>query len=115
MKLLDNLGLRDITYLLAAMLALLAVSWFAPLPPALLGNGLMPLWLHEASEIFAIVIAMLVFGVAWNSYKSERYGNLLILACGLLAVGLIDFVHMLSFEGMPDFITPAGVEKSINF
>ena len=64
MKLLDNLRLRDIVYLLAGMLALLAVIWFASMPAALFGSGIMPLWLHNASEIFAIVIAMLVFGVA---------------------------------------------------
>ena len=39
----------------------------------------------------------------------------MILACALLAVGLIDFAHMLSFKGMPDFITPSGPEKAINF
>ncbi|MEW6500237.1 MAG: MASE3 domain-containing protein, partial [Thermodesulfobacteriota bacterium] len=31
------------------------------------------------------------------------------------AVGLIDLAHTLSFNGMPDFVTPASVEKAINF
>ncbi|HEX5538672.1 MAG TPA: EAL domain-containing protein [Methylophilaceae bacterium] len=114
MRLLDNLGLRGIGMLLAAMLALLLAISVAPLPASTTG-GIMPLWLHNASETFAIVIAMLVFGIAWNSHKVERQGNLLILACGLFAVGIGDFLHMLSFKGMPVFVTPSGPEKSINF
>lgn len=57
----------------------------------------------------------MVFGVAWNAYSSERHGNIMILAVGLLAVGVIDFAHALSFKGMPDFVTAADPEKAINF
>ena len=32
-----------------------------------------------------------------------------------LAVGLSDFLHVLSYAGMPVFITPSGAEKAINF
>jgi diguanylate cyclase (GGDEF)-like protein/PAS domain S-box-containing protein len=115
MALMEKFGLRAISMLLAGMLALLAVIWLIPLPGPMQGSGFMPLWIHSGSETFAIVVAMLVFGVVWNSYRIERHGNLMILACGLLAVGLIDFMHMLSFTGMPDFVTPASVEKGINF
>ncbi|MEJ2529118.1 MAG: MASE3 domain-containing protein, partial [Gammaproteobacteria bacterium] len=66
------------------------------------------------AETFSIVISMMVFGIAWNSYSTERPGNIVILACALLAVGLIDFAHMLSFKGMPDFVTPSDPEKAIN-
>lgn len=58
---------------------------------------------------------MLVFGVAWNAYSKERAANIVILACACLAVGLIDFAHMLSFAGMPVWVTPSGPEKAINF
>ena len=30
-------------------------------------------------------------------------------------MGLVDFGHVLSYEGMPDFVTPAGTQKSISF
>ena len=113
-KLVQNTGL-GILSLLAGMLALLLLLWLTPLPSFLRGNGIMPLWVHTVSELFSIVVAVLVFGVAWNVYKAERHGNLLILACGLLAVGLVDALHMLSFVGMPDLVTPASPEKSINF
>ena len=75
----------------------------------------MSLPLHIAAETFSIVIAMLVFAIAWNSYEVDRASNMLILACGFLAVGLMDFGHMLSVRGMPDFVTPSGPEKGIQF
>ena len=71
--------------------------------------------MHAFAEMFGIVVAMLIFGVAWNAYSSERAGNVLILAVGFLAVGLINFAHILSGAGMPDLVTPAGHEKAVNF
>ncbi|MEO8717931.1 MAG: MASE3 domain-containing protein, partial [Burkholderiales bacterium] len=100
-------------FLIGATLLFLAV-WLAPkLHTSTTLAGYAPL--HTSMELFAIVISMLIFGVAWNAYSSERPGNVLILACGFLAVALVDFVHVLTFPGMPVFVTPAGIEKTINF
>ncbi len=71
--------------------------------------------LHTALETFSFVISFLVFGVVWNAYARERAGNLVILACVFLAVGLIDFLHTLSYKGMSAFVTPGDPEKAINF
>ncbi|MFH2133612.1 MAG: MASE3 domain-containing protein [Pseudomonadota bacterium] len=70
---------------------------------------------HLPVETASLIISMLVFGVAWNAYSKDRAANIIILACASLAVGLIDFAHMMSFAGMPDWVTPAGPEKAINF
>lgn len=75
----------------------------------------MPPWLHTVAELWAITIAIMTFTVVWNARLSERPGRMAILACGFLATGLIDAGHMMSFRGMPDFVTPAGAEKAINF
>lgn len=74
-----------------------------------------PLTLHTIEEFFAVVVSVLVFAVSWNAYSKERPGNILILACGFLAVGMLDFGHMLSYKGMPDFVTPAVPQKAIVF
>ena len=88
--------------------------WLLPTPHAFRGMAnYLPI--HMALEGFSIVVAMLVFAVTWNAYSSERPGNVIIIACAMLAAGMIDFVHMLSFKGMPEFITPSGAEKAINF
>jgi PAS domain S-box-containing protein len=100
---------------LAFLAAVLLLFWLSPPLRALQGVDIMPLWLHTLLETSSIVVAMLIFAVGWNAYSAERAGNILIIACALLAVGLIDMAHTLSYNGMPDFITPSGREKGINF
>jgi PAS domain S-box-containing protein len=106
--------MRATAWLLAgAMLPLLFV-WLVPAEFTLTGA---PGYgsLHAFIEMFAAVIAILIFGVAWNAYSSERAGNLLILASGFLAVGLIAFADILAWAGMPSFVTPGGHEEGTNF
>ena len=102
--------------LLSSLALVLLLVWLLPSSSELkLSHGWFPTWLHTSTEFFAITVAILVFSVTWHSYRAERAGNLLILACGFLAVGLLDFAHVLSYRGMPDFITPASPSKAINF
>ncbi len=74
-----------------------------------------PVSLHTVIEFAAIVIAFLVFSVAWHTSSIGQPGNILIIGCGFLAVGLIDMGHVLSYKGMPDFVSPSGPEKAIQF
>ena len=71
--------------------------------------------LHTFLETIAIVVAALVFGISWNAYRGERSAGALIMGAGFLAVALLDFGHVLSYAGMPNFVTPAGPEKAIWF
>lgn len=71
--------------------------------------------LHTAMHVFSLVVAWLVFAIGWNTHDPERAGSITLLACGFLGVALVDFGHMLSYAGMPDLVTPASPEKSINF
>ncbi|MFH2135575.1 MAG: MASE3 domain-containing protein [Pseudomonadota bacterium] len=91
------------------------MAWMSPDIALLRGVHIMPLPMHVAMETFAIVVAMMVFGITWNTYSPERSANTVILAAGFLLVGLLDFGHMFSFRGMPDFVTPSGPEKAIQF
>lgn len=106
--------LRGIAWLLAVATLLLPGVWLAPAQSISMGLAGYTAW-HSLMEVFSIIVAMLIFAVAWNAYSSERPGNVLILACGFLAVGLIDLAHTNSYPGMPIFVTPAGTEKAINF
>ena len=102
--------------LLLALGALLLAIWGLPESAQLKqSSSLFPTWLHSITELFAMVVALLLFSVTWHSYRRDSAGNLLLLACGFLAVGLLDIGHLLSYRGMPDFITPASAEKSIDF
>ncbi|HEX7454862.1 MAG TPA: MASE3 domain-containing protein, partial [Gallionella sp.] len=71
--------------------------------------------LHTLFETFSIVISMLVFTVGWNAYRRGLPGNILLLACAFLGVGILDFTHMLSEAGMLDFLTPGSEVKEIHF
>ena len=102
------------TLLLLGLTAVFVLIWQAP--PHLTYQGLASyLPLHTALETFALIISFLVFGVVWNAYTRERASSLVILACIFCAVGFIDFLHILSFKGMPAFVTPSDPEKAINF
>lgn len=59
-------------------------------------------------------MASLVFAVAWHSEGPRRASNQL-LGCAFLAIALLDLGHMLSYKGMPDWITPSSAEKAIEF
>ncbi len=70
---------------------------------------------HMLLETTAIAVAILVFAVGWNTHSLHPQRNVLFLSCAFLGVALLDFSHMLSYRGMPDYVTPSGVEKAIHF
>ncbi len=111
----DGVAQRQIGGLIFFLAVLFVAVWLAP-PAHTFFEGLSRfLPLHSFMETFAIVVAVLVFGIGWNAYSAERPINIVLLSCAFLAVGLLDFAHMLSYAGMPDFVTPSGAQKGIDF
>ena len=107
-------GFRRALYVVVSVAVVFVVVWRWPLGNPLAGASRYAPF-HIALETVSIALAMLVFAITWNAYRAERVRNVLIIGCGLGAAGVMDFVHTLSFAGMPDFVTPAGPEKAINF
>ncbi len=101
---------RTLTFLLAP---LILVLYF----PVIVGSVeiLYYLPLHTLFETFSIAVSVLVFAIGWNSYTQQTTPGLLALSSGFLGVALLDFGHLLSYAGMPDFVTPSGPEKAIDF
>ena len=93
----------------------LALSFVPGLEHFRRNAGLFPVALHTAAESFSIIVSVMVFAVSWHAYRPERPGNFILLACGFLGAALLDFAHMVSYEGMPPFITEASPQKSISF
>lgn len=58
---------------------------------------------HSFVEAFSIIIGVGVFMIGWNSIKFSKNYFLLFLGISTLFVGLLDFVHMLSYKGMAVF------------
>lgn len=71
--------------------------------------------LHAVLEVFAVAVAVMAFGIAWATRRLKPNARVLLLGVGFLGVALFDLSHALSFTGMPDFVTPSGAEKAINF
>lgn len=96
--------------LLAGMLFLLWVE----VPDSLRGiAGYEPL--HSLLEIVSIVVSGLIFATVWNAQAHKTSGSMPLLAYTFLGVALLDFSHLMSFKGMPAYVTPSDPEKAINF
>ena len=69
--------------------------------------------LHAAGELFAVVVAVLIFATGYHSINRHRTSGTLLLACAFLGVGVLDFLHTLSYPGMDSFFTPNTTHKAI--
>jgi len=60
---------------------------------------------HIVVEMFAVVVAAMVFITGWHIHDKKRPAASMVLACAFLAVAVLDFLHAMSYPGMADFIT----------
>ncbi|UUX93111.1 sensor histidine kinase [Methanoplanus endosymbiosus] len=58
---------------------------------------------HTVTELFSIVIAAIIFIIAWNSRDYITNYYLLFLGIAFLFIGSIDFLHTLAYKGMNIF------------
>lgn len=70
---------------------------------------------HTMVEMLAVVVAMVIFATGWHVNDEKRPGASVMLACAFLAVGVLDLAHLMSYQGMPDFVTPNSPHKGIVF
>ena len=106
--------LVTLAFMALTLIGLMAIVWSQPALPGLRGiAGYVPL--HTMLETVSIVVSGLIFSVVWNAPRARMRSNMLLLACAFFGVALLDFSHVLSFQGMPDYVTPASAEKAIAF
>ena len=107
-------GFREVLPVLLGLTVCMVLAWghfsVASYPPVRHF-----LALHQSLETLSIVVSALIFAVGWRTQGFNPQRGVFILACGFLGVALLDFSHMLSYVGMPDFITANSVAKGINF
>jgi len=110
----DRSSLSNIIGVLLLLISIQVAAAF--LPDFEVTQGIMA-WvpLHTVLETFAILISMLVFAIGWSTYHQVRSPSALFLACVFLGIGLIDFIHVLGYPGMPDFISPNNPQKALYF
>lgn len=71
--------------------------------------------LHNLVELFSVLVAFSIFGVGWFGSKNTTFSWSRTIAGIFLAVGLVDMMHLLSFPGMPPFVTESSTNKGILF
>lgn len=111
---------RDLWVDSSAYVCLIAVALMvvvSELPPVQLfaerSGGL--LLTHLLLEMFAVVVSVLVVIVAFQTLGDDQNRSANILVFAFTVVAGVDVVHAFSFEGMPDFLTPASTNKAIFF
>ncbi len=65
----------------------------------------MYLIIHTVSEMICLATGLSVFIVVWYGWPQTKNSRDLVVAMIFLAVSLFDGAHLLSYSGMPDFIT----------
>ena len=70
---------------------------------------------HNLVELFSVIAAIGIFLTAWHAAAQDRNRRTLILSAAFLGVGLLDLCHLLSYPGMPPFITPNSPDKPTLF
>jgi len=99
--------------LLAASVPLLL--WVAfPIWPSQIDPAVF-LLLHTLLEVGSVVIALTVFITGSRAILSGRLRGIALLGVGFLGVGLLDFLHLMSYAGMPDVWSPNTPQKSMFF
>jgi len=74
--------------------------------------------IHTILEFISVLVALSVGTFVWLMWEGfDDYCGKFVLVFGLsfFAVGIIDIMHTLSYNGMPIFITPSSQQKSIFF
>jgi diguanylate cyclase (GGDEF)-like protein len=71
--------------------------------------------IHSLMEVFAVIVAALVFFTGHGAAQAERSIRAVTLGSAFLAVGVFDMLHFLSYIGMPDVVSQNSPHKSIVF
>jgi len=65
------------------------LTWAFPSLPGTRGiTGYLPL--HSLIETIAIAISIMVFAVGWNAHSDRLPGNMVLLSCAFIGVGMLD-------------------------
>lgn len=103
--------------LITAGICFLAIVIVEVLRPLLMlyipGSIFIPL--HVVLEGSSIVISYAIFTVGWYAYKRTQHPRDLFIAIAFLTIGAIDFIHTLSYRGMPNFIGTNTVGKAAGY
>lgn len=102
-------------WLLLILVIFFIVIWKLPPLDILQGLVFMTLPTHAITEIFSIIVSMMVFALIFSARHIVKNSKAVFLASAFFIVSLVDVAHTLSYAGMPAFVTPGSPTKSIFF
>jgi len=70
---------------------------------------------HLVVEIASIIVSFAIFSLGWFGYKQRPDIRNLAIAITFFMVGALDFIHVVAFPGMPDFLSPNSTDKAAIF
>ncbi|NHN29516.1 bifunctional diguanylate cyclase/phosphodiesterase [Paenibacillus agricola] len=60
---------------------------------------------HLVLELLSILFSWMIFAIGWFSYTRGKEKNVIVFSSLFLSIGMLDLGHMLSYEGMPAFLS----------
>ncbi|MCT4562959.1 MAG: SpoIIE family protein phosphatase [Maledivibacter sp.] len=70
---------------------------------------------HTILEFISVVFTFIIFNNCYYSYKHTGRLRLLVISSTCFIVGCIDFLHALSYEGMPVTFAPSSIEMTVTY
>lgn len=58
---------------------------------------------HTLAELVAVMVAILIYVMAWQTHRFSHNNFFLFIACGYFWIGIMDLVHALSYKGVNIF------------
>ena len=71
--------------------------------------------IHSFFEMFSIFVAFSIFLYGWNTYPYILTKTYLWLPVVFFSIGVFDLFHMITYPGMPPFITESSLNKTLWF
>lgn len=72
--------------------------------------------IHTILEFISVFVSLATFSMVWlvkEGLDDDQGRFIVYFGISFLAIGCMDFLHTLSYEGMPIFITPSSEQKAI--
>ncbi|MDF2855911.1 MAG: extracellular exochitinase, partial [Neobacillus sp.] len=105
---------KFLIYTVSAILLLMLVRIFMPELNAIYDPNNY-VGIHTVLEVLCIAISVTIFLYGIKSYRLSKSSKMLFLAFTFIIVGMVDLLHMISYKGMPFFITDSSVAKATWF
>ena len=103
--------LRKALIVIVGLIILTVVSWLSA--PSFVIEGYLSI--HTFLEMIAIIVAAMVFSIALGTYLKRPLRGYFLLGACFIALAFFDFFHVLSYQGMPVFVTENSPQKAMYF